>query len=99
MAMQSSWNISSAIVKQLKLVCSCTVFSRPLNEELVYLQVNTSNGSGATGSPGAAVHDEDPKPGMRRRAESNTSAKEAQMTCDANNLGGGDTNAAINPAM
>ncbi|KIH57040.1 cold-shock DNA-binding domain protein [Ancylostoma duodenale] len=61
--------------------------------------VNTSNGSGATASPGTGVHDEDPKPGMRRRAESNTSAKEAQITCDANNLGGGDTNAAINSAM
>ncbi|EPB80261.1 cold-shock DNA-binding domain protein [Ancylostoma ceylanicum] len=61
--------------------------------------VNATNGTGTTASPGAGVHDEDPKPGMRRRAESNTSAKEAQMTCDANNLGGGDTNAAINPAM
>ncbi|RCN51572.1 cold-shock DNA-binding domain protein, partial [Ancylostoma caninum] len=61
--------------------------------------VNTTNGSSATASPGAGVHDEDPKPGMRRRAESNASAKDAQMTCDANNLGGGDTNAAINSAV
>ncbi|KHJ83629.1 hypothetical protein OESDEN_16670 [Oesophagostomum dentatum] len=61
--------------------------------------VNNSDGTTPTIEQTAAVLEEELKPGMRRRAESNTSAKETQLNCDANNLGGGDAKTAVNPAM
>ncbi|KAK6739938.1 hypothetical protein RB195_008429 [Necator americanus] len=55
--------------------------------------------TGTTAVKIESVNDEELKAGVRRRAESNESAKDAQMACERNNLGGGDTSAAMSNAI